>query len=62
MSEHTDKAKGKVKQTVGTWTNDEKLKREGEKDEARGKAKGAVKDLKHAAKDLKESVKKASRR
>ena len=29
MGEHTDKAKGKFKQTVGTWTHDAKLKREG---------------------------------
>jgi uncharacterized protein YjbJ (UPF0337 family) len=62
MGEHTDKAKGKIKQTVGTLTHDAKLKREGEKDEAKGRAKGAVKDLKHAAKDLKESAKKASRK
>lgn len=62
MGEHTDKAKGKFKQTVGTWTHDAELKREGEKDEARGRAKGAVKDLKHAVKDLEGSAKKASRK
>jgi uncharacterized protein YjbJ (UPF0337 family) len=62
MGEHTDKAKGKLKQTVGVWTHDAKLKREGEKDEARGRAKGTVKDLKQAVKDLKESAKKASRK
>jgi uncharacterized protein YjbJ (UPF0337 family) len=61
MGEHSDKAKGKFKQTVGIWTQDAKLKREGEKDEARGRAKGAVKDLGRAVKNLEKSAKKASR-
>jgi uncharacterized protein YjbJ (UPF0337 family) len=59
MGEHSDKAKGKVKQTTGNLTNDEKLKREGEKDEAKGRAKGAGKDIKQAVKGLGESAKKA---
>ncbi len=61
MGEHSDKAKGKIKQAAGILTRDAQLKREGERDEARGLAKGAAKDIKHAAKDMKKSAKKASR-
>ncbi len=56
MGELTDKAKGKLKQAAGALTGDDKLKREGEVDEAKGKVKGAVEDVKHA---VKEAVKKS---
>jgi len=50
MGEYTDKAKGRVKQAVGDLTGNKKLKREGERDELAGKAKGAVKAAKRAVK------------
>jgi uncharacterized protein YjbJ (UPF0337 family) len=51
MGEIIDKVKGKIKQAAGTLTGDEKLKREGKVDEAKGKVKGAVEDAKQAVKD-----------
>lgn len=42
MDGTADKAKGKVKQAVGDLTDNDKLKREGQKDEAVGKAKDAI--------------------
>jgi uncharacterized protein YjbJ (UPF0337 family) len=50
MGEMIDKGKGKVKQAVGDLTGNEKLKREGERDELKGRAEGAVKDVKRAVK------------
>jgi uncharacterized protein YjbJ (UPF0337 family) len=50
MGEYTDKAKGKIKQAVGDVTGNKRLKREGELDELKGKAKAAVKDVKRAVK------------
>jgi len=50
MGEMLDKGKGKVKQAVGDLTGNEKLKREGERDELRGQVKGVVKDVKRAIK------------
>ena len=50
MGEMIDKSKGKVKQAVGDLTGNEKLKREGERDELKGQIKGAVKDVKRAVK------------
>ncbi|RPI97974.1 MAG: CsbD family protein [Spirochaetales bacterium] len=50
MGEMTDKSKGRIKQAVGDLTGNEKLKREGERDELRGQVKGAVKDVKRAIK------------
>lgn len=48
MGEIIDKSKGRIKQAVGDLTGNEKLKREGERDELRGQVKGAVKDVKRA--------------
>ena len=42
MSGTTDKAKGRVKEAVGALTGDEKLKREGKRDQVAGKVKDAV--------------------
>jgi uncharacterized protein YjbJ (UPF0337 family) len=50
MGEIIDKVKGKIKQAAGNVSGDKKLEREGKVDEAKGKVKGAVEDLKHAAK------------
>ena len=49
MGEMIDKSKGKIKQAVGDLTGNKKLKREGERDELKGRAKGAVEDVKRAA-------------
>jgi uncharacterized protein YjbJ (UPF0337 family) len=49
MGEIVDKVKGKIKQAAGGLAGDKKLKREGKVDSAKGKVKGAVKDVKHAA-------------
>jgi uncharacterized protein YjbJ (UPF0337 family) len=59
MGEHMDKAKGKIKQAAGDLTGNEKLKREGKLDEAKGKVKGMVNDAKDEAKDEAKRVKKA---
>ena len=50
MGEMIDKSKGKIRQAVGDLTGNKKLKREGERDELKGRAKGAVEDVKRAAK------------
>ncbi len=42
MSGNTDKAKGRVKEAAGALTGDDKLKREGKRDQAAGKVKDAV--------------------
>lgn len=59
MGEYVDKLKGKIKQAVGSLTGNKELKREGERDELKGKAEGAVADVKDAAKEVKQSVKDA---
>jgi uncharacterized protein YjbJ (UPF0337 family) len=55
MGEIIDKVKGKIKQAAGAASGDKKLEREGKLDEAKGKVKGAVEDVKHV---IKEGVKK----
>ncbi|HEY3547938.1 MAG TPA: CsbD family protein [Propionicimonas sp.] len=59
MGEILDKAKGKIKQAAGDLTGDKELKREGEKDELKGKMKGAVKDVEDVLKDAKHKLEKA---
>lgn len=61
MGENTNKAKGKAKQAAGKLAGDDKLAREGRRDENRGKLAGAGRDLKGAAKDAKKDVKKQAR-
>ena len=61
MGEFIDKAKGRIKQAVGSLTGDQKLKKEGENDELKGNLKGAVKDVKDAVKDVKHSIKQATK-
>jgi uncharacterized protein YjbJ (UPF0337 family) len=48
MGEIIDKVKGKIKQVAGTVTGNDKLKAEGKADEAKGKVKGALEDMKRA--------------
>jgi uncharacterized protein YjbJ (UPF0337 family) len=48
MGEIIDTVKGKIKQAAGGLAGDKKLQREGKVDEAKGKVKGAVEDLKRA--------------
>jgi uncharacterized protein YjbJ (UPF0337 family) len=45
------KVKGKIKQAAGGLSGDKKLEREGKMDEAKGKVKGAVEDVKHTVKN-----------
>jgi uncharacterized protein YjbJ (UPF0337 family) len=49
MGEIIDTVKGKIKQAAGSLAGDKKLQREGKVDEAKGKLKGAVENLKRAA-------------
>jgi uncharacterized protein YjbJ (UPF0337 family) len=51
MGEIIDKVKGKIKQAAGGLTGSKKLVDEGRVDEAKGKAKGALEDVKHAVKE-----------
>ena len=59
MGELIDKTKGKIKQAVGDVTDDQGLKREGKRDELKGKVEGAVAEVKDAAKDVKQAIKNA---
>lgn len=51
MGEWTDKAKGRVKETVGVATGDRELEAEGKRDTAKGEIKGKVEDAKRVIKD-----------
>jgi len=51
MGELIDKAKGKIKQAAGILGGDKKLQNEGKVDEAKGKLKGSVEDVKHAVRE-----------
>ncbi len=53
MGELIDKAKGKVKETVGSATGNRKLEGQGKIDTAKGKIKGAFEKVKQ---DVKEAV------
>jgi len=57
MGGETDQVKGQVKQAAGELTGDDKLEREGEKDEAAGKMKEAVDGVKDKANDAIDSLK-----
>lgn len=59
MGEYIDRTKGKIKEIVGALADDEKLEREGVLDQAKGKVKGAAKDLKRAVQDAKSAAKDA---
>ncbi len=61
MGEHMNKSKGTIKQVVGGLTGNDKLKREGKRDEAKGRVEGAVNDVKGQVKDVKKSIKQIDR-
>ncbi len=61
MGEHTDKTKGHVKQAVGAITGNDKLKREGMRDEAKGHLEGVANEAKAAVKDMRKSQTHGSR-
>lgn len=62
MSANTDKAKGKVKQAVGSLTGNESLEHEGKDDEAAGKVKDVLKDVEDKAEELVDDATKVFRR
>lgn len=57
MGGEADKAKGRVKQAAGDLTDDNDLEREGERDEAAGKAKDKLDDMEQKGRDAIDSVK-----
>lgn len=57
MSGLTDKIKGRAKQAAGDLTDNEELEREGEVDEAAGKAKDVADDVKDGIDDAIDDVK-----
>jgi uncharacterized protein YjbJ (UPF0337 family) len=59
MGEIVDKTKGKIKQAVGDLTGNKELKREGMRDETKGKVEGALADAKNAVKDAGQVIKDA---
>lgn len=61
MGEHMNKSKGKIKQVAGGLTGNDKLKREGKRDEAKGRVEGAVNEAKGEAKHVKKSIKRIGR-
>jgi uncharacterized protein YjbJ (UPF0337 family) len=61
MGEFIDKAKGKVKQAIGDLTGNKELKREGERDETKGKVEGAVEDVKGAVRNAGQTIKDAAK-
>ena len=61
MDKDLDQAKGRVKQAAGDLTDNDKLKREGKRDEAAGKAKELLEDAKEKGDDLIDSMKDHSR-
>jgi len=58
-SGQSDKAKGRVKEAAGALTGDEKLKREGKRDQSAGKLKQAVEKVKKKAEKAVDNVKDA---
>jgi len=63
MGEKTDKISGRAKQAVGAVTGDEETKREGERQEDKGKLKGKIDTAVGKAQDALEDLKdKADRR
>lgn len=57
MGEKTDKISGRAKQAVGAVTGDEDTKREGERQEAKGKLKGNLDEAVEKAQDVLEDLK-----
>ena len=57
MGSKSDKAKGPIKEAVGVLADDDRLKREGQRDQAVGEVKGTVEK---AAQQVKGKVKRAA--
>ncbi len=53
---NTDDIKGKIKETGGELTGDERLANEGRADQAKGKVKEAVDDVKDAASHVRDAL------
>lgn len=53
---NTDDIKGKIKETGGELTGDERLANEGRADQAKGKVKEAVDDVKDAAGHVRDAL------
>lgn len=62
MGEHMDKIKGRVKETVGTATGNDEMRREGKRDQLSGDVKGKVDDVSDKAKDATDSIGEKMRR
>jgi uncharacterized protein YjbJ (UPF0337 family) len=58
MAGEWDKAKGAVKDAVGSLTGDSKTQAEGKFDKAKGEAKHQAQNVKDAANDVKEDMSK----
>lgn len=56
ISNKTEELKGQGKENVGKATGDRDLEAEGKGDQASGKLKGAVEDVKDAGKKLKDGL------
>jgi uncharacterized protein YjbJ (UPF0337 family) len=57
--DNSDQAKGKIKESAGDLTGNDKLKREGKADQTAGNAKEAVKHVSDKAEDLVDKAKDA---
>ena len=62
MSDKTDQAKGRVKEAVGSLTDDDDLKREGKTDRLAGEAKDKLGDVKEKVEEGIDKVKDAIHR
>jgi uncharacterized protein YjbJ (UPF0337 family) len=57
MGSKSDDLKGRAKEAVGDFTDNDELKREGRADRAGGKAKEVIEDAGEKAKDLVDDIK-----
>ncbi|MFD3336659.1 CsbD family protein [Streptomyces sp. NPDC058700] len=58
MSGVTDKFKGRIKEITGKITGDQRLESEGRTDQARAKAREAVRDVRERARGVRDSLRK----
>ncbi|MFD3532213.1 CsbD family protein [Streptomyces sp. NPDC058664] len=56
MSGATDKFKGRIKEITGKITGDQRLESEGRTDQARAKAREAVRDVRARARGVRDSL------
>jgi len=59
MNMNSDQAKGKLKEAAGVLTDDEKLKKEGKRDQLVGDAKNVVQDVADKVEDVIDDIKTA---